>query len=149
MAPKKTYTVTLKLPLDVLRSVKAAPAASKAKSRVKKLSKEKKTGTLSPGSSPAPTDDSQGKGTVNTGPKELSTAGLAVSSIAQALDKSGRPCRRWTRAPIHFKTFSGFKISIDTWKQSLAQPASESEGQSVGMADGDAMSIKAEEAVTT
>lgn len=88
----------------------------KARSRVKKLSTEDKKSAPSPRLSPAPVEETV-VAKINTGPKELSTAGLTLNTVVQALDKSGRPCRRWAKRPLEFKTFSGFKVGVDIWKR--------------------------------
>lgn len=109
MAAKKQI-VKLQVPLAFLASLPAF-ATPKPKSRVKKLTVDEKKSATSPGSSPAPAEDSQTQ-KINTGPKELSTAGLSVNTSSQTLDKSGSACRKWTRGLKQFKTFSGFKIKI-------------------------------------
>lgn len=56
---------------------------------------------------------------INLGPKESSTSGLTMNSIvsgAYTLDKTGAPCRRWVKKPTTFKTFSGFKMRIVSYK---------------------------------
>lgn len=122
-ATNKKLPVKLAVPSKFLATlpVFAAPPTPKPKTRVKKLtSEEKKNGsspgasTGSKGSSPAPADDGHTP-KVNTGPKEMSTAGLSVNNIAQLLDKSGEPCKRWVRGGKQFKSFSGFKIKLKRW----------------------------------
>ncbi|GEQ67687.1 hypothetical protein JCM33374_g1352 [Metschnikowia sp. JCM 33374] len=121
MAPPRKYNVKLKLPPSFLETLPVfATPTPKSKSRAKKLSAEDKRAGTPPGSSPAPPEESVSVGKINTGPKELSTAGLTVNTVTQALDKSGKPCRRWKKAPMQFKTFSGFKIELGTWKPDAA-----------------------------
>lgn len=117
MATKK-HLVKLKLLLEFLKTLPVfAPPKPK---RVKKVAAEdKKSSSTGPdghkGSSPAPDDTPAPK--INTGPKEMSTAGLTVNNINQALDKSGAPSKKWVRTTRQFKSFSGFKTKIKTWKQ--------------------------------
>ncbi|RLV93155.1 hypothetical protein JA1_002687 [Spathaspora sp. JA1] len=50
---------------------------------------------------------------INQGLKESSTSGLTMNSITSglyALDRSGKPVRKWIKKPREFKTFSGFKV---------------------------------------
>lgn len=117
MATKK-HLVKLKLLSDFLKSLPVfAPPKPK---RVKKVAADdKKASSAGPdghkGSSPAPDDTPAAK--INTGPKEMSTAGLTVNTVNQILDKSGNPSKRWVRTTRQFKSFSGFKSKIKTWKQ--------------------------------
>lgn len=56
---------------------------------------------------------------INSGVKEMSTAGLTMNSISSSnyvLDKSGKQCKKWTKKPRSFKTFSGFKVSYHTYR---------------------------------
>lgn len=118
MAVQKKYLAKIKLPPAFLKTL---PAFSPpAKLRVKKLA-DTKSGLSSKLSSPTPGDETpvnpltshtQANARINSGMKELSTAGLTMNNInsTYALDKSGRPCRRWVRRPRQFKTFTGFKV---------------------------------------
>lgn len=118
MAPKK-HLVKLQLQPEFLKTLPAF-TAPKPK-RVKKVAgDDKKSGNSSStsgskGSSPAPEEPASHR--INTGPKETSTAGLTVNSVNQTLDKSGAPCKKWVRTTRQFKTFSGFKVKLKTWKQ--------------------------------
>lgn len=121
MAPKKLYLVKLKLEAEFLKTLPVfAPPKPK---RVKKIAgDDKKAGAgssssagASKGTSPAPSEEPASH-RINTGPKELSTAGLTVNSVNQTLDKSGVPCKKWVRTQRQFKTFSGFKVKFKSWK---------------------------------
>ncbi|OBA20705.1 hypothetical protein METBIDRAFT_43682 [Metschnikowia bicuspidata var. bicuspidata NRRL YB-4993] len=114
MPSAKKYNVKVRLPTSYLETLPVF-ATPKPKSRAKKLSAEDKKNAGSPGSSPAPADDVPAA-RINTGPKELSTAGLTVNTVTQTLDKSGRPCRKWKKGPREFKTFTGFKVGLSVWK---------------------------------
>lgn len=111
MAPKK-QSVTLQLPLEFLATLPAFTAKPKPKPKAepKKVPPKKPDAYAS---SPAP-EENQGR--VNTGPKDLSTAGLTVNSVTQTLDRSGKPCRAWTRGNLQFKAFSGFKVTVKRWE---------------------------------
>lgn len=117
MAPKKHF-VKLQLQPDFLRTLPTF-TAPKPK-RVKKVAGEDKktaagtSASASKGSSPAPEEPASHR--INTGPKEMSTAGLTVNSVSQTLDKSGVPCKKWVRTTRQFKTFSGFKVKVKAWK---------------------------------
>lgn len=117
MATKK-HLVKLKLLSEFLKSLPAfAPPKPK---RVKKVAGEDKKSSANgldghKGSSPAPDDTPSSK--INAGPKEMSTAGLTVNNVNQVLDKSGTPSKKWVRTTRQFKSFSGFKTKIKTWKQ--------------------------------
>lgn len=121
MAPKKQL-VKLKLPPDFLKTLPVF-ATPKIK-RVKKIAEEKKNDKADKNISPAPHEDPL---KINTGSKELSTAGLTVHSVNAnfALDKSGRPAKKWVRGTRQFKTFSGFKVKIKTWKHKNERPEKE------------------------
>lgn len=121
MTPKKTHLVKLKLEPEFLKTLPVfTPPKPK---RVKKVAGDEKKTTpgnpssvsASKGTSPAPSEEPLSH-RINTGPKELSTAGLTVNSVNQTLDKSGVPCKKWVRTQRQFKTFSGFKIKIKSWK---------------------------------
>jgi INO80 complex subunit Ies4. len=40
----------------------------------------------------------------------------SISNGLYALDKSGKPCKKWVKKPTQFKTFSGFKVKYISWK---------------------------------
>lgn len=126
---------TLKVPSSFLGSL---PKFSPAKSRVKKIAVKlapHSTSTSKAGSptpnipdgydrDATPSENAAAAATIsnfkiNSGVKEMSTAGLTMKSIAPdkyLLDKSGKPCKRWTKKPRTFKTFSGFKVTQLMWK---------------------------------
>lgn len=111
--PPKRQLVKLKLPSEFLKTlpVFATPKVKRVKKIVEDKKNDKSDKTLLPG----PHDDNS---KVNSGLKELSTAGLTVHSVNAnfALDKSGRPAKKWVRGSTQFKTFSGFKVKLKTWK---------------------------------
>lgn len=120
MAPKK-HLVKLKVQPEFLKTLPVfTPPKPK---RVKKVTGEDKkaagsavaSASGSKGTSPVPIEEPASH-RINTGPKEMSTAGLTVNSVNQTLDKSGVPCKKWVRTTRQFKTFSGFKVKIKTWK---------------------------------
>lgn len=54
----------------------------------------------------------------NLGLKESSNSGLSINSVANgtySLDKTSH-CRKWVKKPATFKTFSGFRMRILSWK---------------------------------
>ncbi|PVH18113.1 uncharacterized protein CXQ87_001030 [Candidozyma duobushaemuli] len=111
--PPKRQLVKLKVSPEFLKTLPVF-ATPKAK-RVKKIAEDKKNEKNDKTSSPGPHDDNS---KVNSGMKELSTAGLTVHSVNAnfALDKSGRPAKKWVRGSRQFKTFSGFKVKLKTWR---------------------------------
>lgn len=124
MAPKK-FVVKLKVQGEFLKTLPSfAPPKPK---RVKKIAAEDKkpsTTTSTSGSkasSPAPEEAPTNPSKINTGVKEMSTAGLTVHSInlQYALDKSGAPCNKWGRSTRQIKSFSGFQVKFKTWKVTL------------------------------
>lgn len=117
MATKK-HLVKLKLLSEFLRTlpVFATPKPKRVKKVAADDKKSSNTGSDGHrGSSPAPEDTTAPK--INSGPKEMSTAGLAVNNVSHILDKSGTPSKKWVRTVRQFKSFSGFKTKIKTWKQ--------------------------------
>lgn len=114
--PPKRQLVKLKVSPEFLKTLPVF-ATPKAK-RVKKVAEDKKSDKAGDGKHLSPGLDEPANARINTGLKELSTAGLTVHSVNAnfALDKSGRPAKRWVRGTRQFKTFSGFKVKIKTWK---------------------------------
>lgn len=133
--PSKRYMTTLKVPSSFLGSL---PKFSPAKSRVKKIAVKLAPNSTSTSKAGSPTpnipdgydrdatpSENAASGPaisnfkINSGVKEMSTAGLTMKSIAPdkyVLDKSGKPCKRWTKKPRTFKTFSGFKVTQKLWR---------------------------------
>lgn len=111
--PPKRQLVKLKVSPEFLKTLPVF-ATPKAK-RVKKITEDKKNEKNDKNLLPGPHDDNS---KVNSGMKELSTAGLTVHSVNAnfALDKSGRPAKKWVRGSRQFKTFSGFKVKLKTWR---------------------------------
>ncbi|ODV69525.1 DUF1711-domain-containing protein [Hyphopichia burtonii NRRL Y-1933] len=61
----------------------------------------------------------QNNAKINSGVKEMSTAGLTMNSAnssSYALDKSGTGVRKWKKGPRQFKTFSGFKVTYSAYR---------------------------------
>lgn len=138
MAPPKRFWAKLKLSPKFLGTLPEFPTYM-SKSRLKRLAQEeRRSGSASLNSlqrsSPAPegsnnlnnnNNNNNGSGgnnggstisnyKVNMGLKEGSTSGLTMNSIASgqyALDKSGKPCKRWVKRPRQFKSFTGFKVT--------------------------------------
>ncbi|CAI5758907.1 unnamed protein product [Candida verbasci] len=131
MAPAKRHWVKLKVPKSFLSKLPNFPTPI-LKSRLKKIAQEdRKSGIQSVSnsnkSSPAPdggNTQQQQQSTmsqykINVGLKDMSTAGLTMNSIAQgtyALDKSGKPTRKWVKKPREFKTFTGFKVKYTVYQ---------------------------------
>ncbi|KAK6464517.1 INO80 complex subunit Ies4-domain-containing protein [Scheffersomyces coipomensis] len=141
MAPPRRYWVRLKLPQSFLSTLPEFPTPI-SKSRLKKIAaEERKAGSTSISASgskvgsPAPTGNESTPTTnlnnpnnnpavisnfkINSGLKESSTSGLTMNSISQglyALDKSGKPSKKWIKKPRQFKTFSGFKVKHVSWE---------------------------------
>ncbi|KAK9455339.1 INO80 complex subunit Ies4-domain-containing protein [Dipodascopsis uninucleata] len=39
----------------------------------------------------------------------------SINAQLRALDRSGKPCRKWKKIPFELKSFTGFEWSVDTW----------------------------------
>ncbi|KAK9464738.1 INO80 complex subunit Ies4-domain-containing protein [Lipomyces arxii] len=39
----------------------------------------------------------------------------SINAQLRALDRSGKPCRRWTSIPLELKSFTGWEWSVKTW----------------------------------
>ncbi|KAK9246290.1 INO80 complex subunit Ies4-domain-containing protein [Lipomyces tetrasporus] len=39
----------------------------------------------------------------------------SINAQLRALDRSGRPCRRWTKVPLELQSFTGWEWSVVTW----------------------------------
>ena len=139
MAGTKRLWVKLSVPSTFLSTL---PEFAHTKSRVRKVATDDRKSLPAPslnpskGSSPAPsisestTNNSSttlntlnqpaiSNFKINSGLKESSTSGLVMNSISNglyALDKSGKPCKKWVKKPTQFKTFSGFKVKYISWK---------------------------------
>ncbi|KAK6456114.1 INO80 complex subunit Ies4-domain-containing protein [Scheffersomyces xylosifermentans] len=140
MAPPKRYWITIPLNPKFLAKLPDFPVPV-SKTRLKKIAAEERKAAISASasaggskvSSPAPENSNSnnlnaGNGgapgvisnfKINSGLKESSTSGLTMNSISNglyALDKSGKPCRRWVKKTTQFKTFSGFKVKYVSYK---------------------------------
>lgn len=107
MGPKKSKVVTLKISPSKLKEYSFSDSSKK-----KKLLSVKATAPASPASIH---EENTGTSTPikNTpGPRP----GLgAVNAQLRALDRTGKPCRKWTKQPIHLKSFTGFKYTLYGW----------------------------------
>lgn len=94
--------VTLKLPSSFLRKIDSklsAKGSSLARNSLKKADV---------GSSPAPGTPQSHTG----GARSMA----AVNASLRALDKSGKPCRRWVKDQINIKSFTGVEYTLVSWK---------------------------------
>ncbi|EGW34798.1 uncharacterized protein SPAPADRAFT_57870 [Spathaspora passalidarum NRRL Y-27907] len=90
-------------------SERSSPAPEETASRINPAS----LNNLVPGGGSNSTSGAISQFKINQGLKESSTSGLTMNSITSglyALDKSGKPVRKWIKKPREFKTFSGFKV---------------------------------------
>ncbi|CUM66135.1 uncharacterized protein PRCAT00003792001 [Priceomyces carsonii] len=127
MPAAKRYWVKVNVPSTFLTKLPYfAPPISKT--RAKKISIEEKKSALNSAntskvSSPTPGDvngQNQQNSKINSGLKESSTSGLTMNSINNdlyALDRTGKPSKRWVKRSAQFKNFTGFKIKYVRWKQ--------------------------------
>lgn len=69
-------------------------------------------------------DDGTGAPAHKLGPKANQGA---INAHLRALDRTGKPCRRWTKAPLQLKSFTGINWRLDNW-HGLAKRAVEAEG---------------------
>lgn len=105
--PKKHHVVKLSLPTTFLETLPRFRASSTSTGNSSKIS--------------SPTPDAHvtlSSAKINSGIKELSTAGLSLNNLSNGhnnLDKSGKPCKKWHKQPRKFKTFSGFKVTFSAY----------------------------------
>lgn len=45
----------------------------------------------------------------------------AINDKLRALDRTGRPCKRWTKTGFTLKSFTGVQWEIPTWGTSIGQ----------------------------
>lgn len=113
-----TKVVVLKAPPEALKSIKETPK----KPRKRPVKRQATAET-----------DEQPKPVV----KAVPSAGAAVS---RALDRSGAPCRRWTKSPLQIRSFTGVSFEVTTWQgagdpQSAAGDANTKSDATPGSAD--------------
>lgn len=109
MAPKKTKLVTLKLASSKLKQFNIPEPAKKKKQPVIKAATP---------ASPAQVGGDDAATGVSTPVKSSLGPRLGLGAInaqLRALDRSGKPCRKWTKLPIHLKSFTGFKYTVPGW----------------------------------
>lgn len=71
----------------------------------------KKSQPQSVNSTPAPTTPTP---TPKPGPTR-GASNVATNAGLRALDRSGTPARKWTKAPVELRSFTGVKYEIETW----------------------------------
>lgn len=70
----------------------------------------------------------------------------AINDRLRGLDRSGRPCKRWTKTGITLKSFTGVAWSIPTWSKQngMQQQQYNHHGLSVQQQQGGSMSASVE-----
>lgn len=94
--------VTLKVPSSFLKKLDIKPS-TKGSSAVRANLKKNDVG-----SSPSPGTPQPHTG----GAKSMA----AFNASLRALDKSGKPCRRWIKGQINIKSFTGVEYTLVAWK---------------------------------
>jgi hypothetical protein len=61
----------------------------------------------------------------------------AINAGLRALDRSGKPCRRWERKGVHIKSFTGTFWGMPTWKAPVRESgfAGDVKSDSTGSSD--------------
>lgn len=104
----KSQMVTLKVPGAKLKSIVPKGPEDKKEEKKEKKPARKRTSVKKPVG-----DDSVNE---SNSSRPIPKASLgAVNACLRALDKSGNPCRRWTRKPIELTSFTGYKFKLDSW----------------------------------
>ncbi|KAK6869041.1 hypothetical protein K6H10_005290 [Candida tropicalis] len=175
MAPPKRFWARLKLSPKFLGTLPEFPTYM-SKSRLKRLAQEERRSASaslngSQRSSPAPEggngngsnyNNNNGGGNNNGGStisnykvnmdlKEGSTSGLTMNSITSgqyALDKSGKPCKRWVKKPRQFKSFTGFKVTYVAFEPKDAVDKQETKQEDVEIKEESVSNISTEAANT-
>jgi len=96
---------TAALGVDGLARVRGKPGPKK-KARLD-------DGTIDPAGSTPRTSNLNGGGSHRLGPKANQGA---INAGLRALDRSGKPCRKWEKRSFVIKTFTGQTIEIPRWK---------------------------------
>jgi hypothetical protein len=63
-------------------------------------------------------------------PVKKTRVGLgAINAQLRALDRSGKPCRKWTKQAIQLKSFTGFKYTLSGWNGGPKEAKEENQRQ--------------------
>ncbi|CAN3367784.1 hypothetical protein DICA4_F09296 [Diutina catenulata] len=120
--PPRRYMVKLQLSQEFLKTLPHIPSQ---KTRLRRLQAERlaaanaAAGGSKQGSPSVEGTDKQTLSNfkINSGLKGDSTAGLTMNTIgSNALDRTKKPAKRWTKRPRQFKTFTGFKVKYNIYK---------------------------------
>lgn len=67
---------------------------------------------------PGPAKKGSGVGTSHPGPHRLGPKANqgAINAGLRALDRSGKPCRRWEKKAFQLKSFTGVTWQVPTWR---------------------------------
>ncbi|RVD86939.1 uncharacterized protein DFL_005190 [Arthrobotrys flagrans] len=79
---------------------------------VKRGGKRAGGGGGKPGPKKRKLDDGTSLPPSRLGPK---SSGGAINAGLRALDRSGAPCRKWAKAPVTLKSFTGFKFTVKAY----------------------------------
>jgi INO80 complex subunit Ies4 len=121
MGQKKTKIITLKLSSSKLKEFNFPDPVKK-----KKLISIKAATPVSP--APGLNEDTGTSTPVKStlGPR----LGLgAINAQLRALDRSGKPCRKWTKQAIQLKSFTGFKYTLSGWNGGPKEAKEENQRQ--------------------
>jgi len=59
----------------------------------------------------------------------------AINDKLRALDRSGNPCKRWTKAGFQIKSFTGIQWTVPTWAASKKQQMEENGSAAVSVSE--------------
>ncbi|KAK6520122.1 hypothetical protein TWF506_000408 [Arthrobotrys conoides] len=107
---------------------------------VKRGGKRASGGGGKPGPKKRKLDDGSSLPPSRLGPK---SSGGAINAGLRALDRSGAPCRKWAKAPVTLKSFTGFKFTVKAYGTSVtpAPPVVEEPKETVNVNMSDAASL--------
>ncbi|KAK6539332.1 hypothetical protein TWF694_009565 [Orbilia ellipsospora] len=105
---------------------------------VKRGGKRAGTGGGKPGPKKRKLDDGSSHPPSRLGPK---ASGGAINAGLRALDRSGNPCKKWSKAPLSFKSFTGFQFTLKVYGSPIVKPPVEEPKEGLNVPASDAASF--------
>ncbi|KAK6340242.1 hypothetical protein TWF730_002007 [Orbilia blumenaviensis] len=105
---------------------------------VKRGGKRTGGGGGKPGPKKRKLDDGTSLPPSRLGPK---SSGGAINAGLRALDRSGAPCKKWSRAPFTLKSFTGFKFTVGAYGSAITPTVVEEPKDAVNVTMSDAASL--------
>ncbi|KAF3921641.1 hypothetical protein AA313_de0208614 [Arthrobotrys entomopaga] len=105
---------------------------------VKRGGKRAGTGGGKPGPKKRKLDDGSAHPPSRLGPK---ASGGAINAGLRALDRSGNPCKKWSKAPMSFKSFTGFQFTLKVYGSPIIKPPVEEPKEALIVPVSDAPSL--------